>query len=117
MASLKGTRIGGAYLMACANPLLSGHRRHPAPNRSPLQPFSAAQTNVVRTNTECIVPRQIGGLSSARTSRRGTADRLAATAEQADIVLPKTATLEDEEVSFMPSGPTVLFTRRGGPAG
>jgi anaerobic selenocysteine-containing dehydrogenase len=33
------------------------------------------------------------------------------TAEFADIVLPKTATLEEEEVSFMPSGPTVLFTR------
>jgi thiosulfate reductase / polysulfide reductase chain A len=33
------------------------------------------------------------------------------TAEYADIVLPKTTTLEEEEVSFMPSGPTVLFTR------
>lgn len=33
------------------------------------------------------------------------------TAEQADIVLPKTTTLEEEEVSLMPSGPTVLFTR------
>jgi len=33
------------------------------------------------------------------------------TAEMADIVLPKTTTLEEEEVSFMPSGPTVLFTR------
>jgi anaerobic selenocysteine-containing dehydrogenase len=32
------------------------------------------------------------------------------TAEHADIVLPKTRTLEEEEVSFMPSGPTVLFT-------
>lgn len=33
------------------------------------------------------------------------------TAQFADIVLPKTTTLEEEEVSFMPSGPTVLFTR------
>ena len=33
------------------------------------------------------------------------------TAEHADLVLPKTTTLEEEEVSFMPSGPTVLFTR------
>jgi anaerobic selenocysteine-containing dehydrogenase len=33
------------------------------------------------------------------------------TAEYADIVLPKTTTLEEEDVSFMPSGPTVLFTR------
>ena len=33
------------------------------------------------------------------------------TAEFADLVLPKTTTLEEEEVSFMPSGPTVLFTR------
>jgi thiosulfate reductase/polysulfide reductase chain A len=33
------------------------------------------------------------------------------TAEYADIVLPKTTTLEEEEVSFMPSGPTVLLTR------
>jgi anaerobic selenocysteine-containing dehydrogenase len=33
------------------------------------------------------------------------------TAEFADIVLPKTTTLEEEEVSFMPSRPTVLFTR------
>ena len=32
------------------------------------------------------------------------------TAELADLVLPKTTSLE-EEVSFMPSGPTVLFTR------
>jgi len=34
------------------------------------------------------------------------------TAEQADLVLPKTTALEEEEVSFMPSGPTVLFTRK-----
>jgi thiosulfate reductase / polysulfide reductase chain A len=33
------------------------------------------------------------------------------TAEFADIVLPKTTTLEEEDVSFMPGGPTVLFTR------
>jgi anaerobic selenocysteine-containing dehydrogenase len=33
------------------------------------------------------------------------------TAEHADLVLPKTTTLEEEEVSFMPSGPTVHFTR------
>ena len=38
------------------------------------------------------------------------------TAEFADIVLPKTTTLEEEEVSFMPSGPTVLFTRAVGAA-
>jgi anaerobic selenocysteine-containing dehydrogenase len=37
------------------------------------------------------------------------------TAELADIVLPKTTTLEEEEVSFMPSGPTVLFTRAAVP--
>lgn len=37
------------------------------------------------------------------------------TAEYADIVLPKTTTLEEEEVSFMPSGPTVLFTRAVAP--
>jgi anaerobic selenocysteine-containing dehydrogenase len=37
------------------------------------------------------------------------------TAEFADIVLPKTTTLEEEEVSFMPSGPTVLFTRAVAP--
>jgi thiosulfate reductase/polysulfide reductase chain A len=33
------------------------------------------------------------------------------TAEFADVVLPKTTTLEEEEVSFMPSGPTVQYTR------
>lgn len=33
------------------------------------------------------------------------------TAEMADIVLPKTTTLEEEDVSFMPAGPTVMFTR------
>jgi thiosulfate reductase/polysulfide reductase chain A len=38
------------------------------------------------------------------------------TAEYADIVLPKTTTLEEEDVSFMPSGPTVLFTRALAPA-
>jgi anaerobic selenocysteine-containing dehydrogenase len=37
------------------------------------------------------------------------------TAEYADLVLPKTTTLEEEEVSFMPSGPTVSFTRRLAP--
>ena len=36
------------------------------------------------------------------------------TAEHADIVLPKTTTLEEEEVSFMPSGPT-LISRLGTP--
>ncbi len=40
-----------------------------------------------------------------------TAHAMTPTAEHADIVLPKTTTLEEEEVSFMPSGPTVLFTR------
>jgi anaerobic selenocysteine-containing dehydrogenase len=33
------------------------------------------------------------------------------TAEWADIVLPKTTALEEEEVLFVPSGPTVTFTR------
>lgn len=33
------------------------------------------------------------------------------TAEFADIVLPKTTTLEEEDVSFMPGNPTVLFTQ------
>ena len=40
------------------------------------------------------------------------AHQMTPTAEFADIVLPKTTTLEEEEVSFMPSGPTVLLTRR-----
>jgi anaerobic selenocysteine-containing dehydrogenase len=39
------------------------------------------------------------------------AHQMTPTAEWADIVLPKTTTLEEEEVSFMPSGPTVLLTR------
>ena len=33
------------------------------------------------------------------------------TAELADLVLPKTTALEEEEVSFMPAGPAVLYTR------
>ena len=33
------------------------------------------------------------------------------TAELADIVLPKTTALEEEEVSFAPAGPAVLYTR------
>lgn len=33
------------------------------------------------------------------------------TAEMADIVLPKTTALEEEEVSFAPAGPAVLYTR------
>ncbi len=43
------------------------------------------------------------------------AHQMTPTAEFADIVLPKTTTLEEEEVSFMPSGPTVLLTRRLAP--
>ena len=39
------------------------------------------------------------------------AHQMTPTAEWADIVLPKTTTLEEEEVSFVPSGPTVVFTR------
>jgi len=39
------------------------------------------------------------------------AHQMTPTAEWADIVLPKTTTLEEEEVSFMPSGPAVLLTR------
>lgn len=39
------------------------------------------------------------------------AQAMTPTAEFADIVLPKTTTLEEEEVSFMPSGPTIQFTR------
>jgi anaerobic selenocysteine-containing dehydrogenase len=33
------------------------------------------------------------------------------TAEWADIVLPKTTALEEEEIHLVPSGPTVVFTR------
>jgi thiosulfate reductase/polysulfide reductase chain A len=39
------------------------------------------------------------------------AHQMTPTAEWADIVLPKTTTLEEEEVMFVPSGPTVVFTR------
>lgn len=39
------------------------------------------------------------------------AHQMTPTAEWADIVLPKTTTLEEEEVSFVPSGPTVVLTR------
>jgi anaerobic selenocysteine-containing dehydrogenase len=40
------------------------------------------------------------------------------TAEMADIILPKTTTLEEEEVSFMPAGPAVLYTKNAvAPAG
>jgi anaerobic selenocysteine-containing dehydrogenase len=39
------------------------------------------------------------------------AQAMTPTAELADLVLPKTTALEEEEVSFMPSGPTVMFTR------
>jgi anaerobic selenocysteine-containing dehydrogenase len=37
------------------------------------------------------------------------------TASLADIVLPKTTTLEEEEVSFAPAGPIVLYTRNAVP--
>src|SRR5262249_58127461 len=39
------------------------------------------------------------------------------TAEMADIVLPKTTALEEEEVSFAPAGPAVLYTRNVVPPG
>ena len=39
------------------------------------------------------------------------AHQMTPTAEWADIVLPKTTTLEEEEVSFSPAAPAVLFTR------
>ena len=39
------------------------------------------------------------------------AHQMTPTAEFADIVLPKTTTLEEQEVSFLPSSRTVLFTR------
>ena len=44
------------------------------------------------------------------------AHQMTPTAEWADIVLPKTTTLEEEEVMFVPSGPTVVFTRADGSA-
>ncbi len=40
------------------------------------------------------------------------AHEMTPTAALADIVLPKTTTLEEEEVSFMPAGPIVLYTRQ-----
>lgn len=39
------------------------------------------------------------------------AHQMTPTAEWADIVLPKTTALEEEEVLFAPGGPTVVFTR------
>ena len=39
------------------------------------------------------------------------AHQMTPTAEFADILLPKTTTLEEEEVSFVPASRTVLFTR------
>lgn len=39
------------------------------------------------------------------------------TAAMADIVLPKTTALEEEEVSFAPAGPAVLYTRNAVPPG
>jgi anaerobic selenocysteine-containing dehydrogenase len=39
------------------------------------------------------------------------AHEMTPTAAMADIVLPKTTTLEEEEVSFLPQGPMVLYTR------
>ena len=37
------------------------------------------------------------------------------TAELADIILPKMTALEEEEVSFMPAGPAVLYTKNAVP--
>ncbi|HLH92991.1 MAG TPA: molybdopterin-dependent oxidoreductase [Xanthobacteraceae bacterium] len=43
------------------------------------------------------------------------AHEMTPTAQMADIVLPKTTALEEEEVSFAPAGPIVLYTRNAAP--
>ena len=43
------------------------------------------------------------------------AHEMTPTAQMADIVLPKTTALEEEEVSFAPAGPAVLYTRNAVP--
>jgi len=43
------------------------------------------------------------------------AHEMTPTAQMADIVLPKTTALEEEEVSFAPAGPVVLYTRNAAP--
>src|SRR5262249_24481671 len=43
------------------------------------------------------------------------AHEMTPTAAMADIVLPKTTALEEEEVSFAPAGPAVLYTRNAVP--
>ena len=43
------------------------------------------------------------------------AHEMTPTAQMADLVLPKTTALEEEEVSFAPAGPAVLYTRNAAP--
>jgi len=91
---------------ACHNPsvieaMLTGH---PYPVRA----LYASGVNILVT-----YPDTARTLAALRTLDfvAVAAHTMTPTAEHADLVLPKTTTLEEEEVSFMPSGPTVLFTR------
>ena len=91
---------------ACHNPtvieaMLTGHPH-------PVRALYASGVNILLTYPDA--RRTIEALKSLDFVAVA-AHSMTPTAEWADIVLPKTTTLEEEDVSFMPSAPAVLFTR------
>jgi anaerobic selenocysteine-containing dehydrogenase len=91
---------------ACHNPsvieaMLSG-------NPHPVRALYASGVNILVTYPD--TRRTIEALRSLDFVAVA-AHQMTPTAEWADIVLPKTTALEEEEVSFIPSGPTIAFTR------
>jgi len=100
----------GGWQTACHNPAVISAILESNPY--PVRALYVSGVNIVVTYPD--TARTIEALRSLDFLTVATHE-MTPTAELADIVLPKSTALEEEEVSFAPAGPAVLYTRNAVP--